>query len=565
MAYSIYDQSIGTSFQPLSFEQLLQPVQIAQQQHNLIDEQLFNLSSESDRVGAYASESSDPISYQIYKNYSDRLKDAANRLADEGVNSSSMRDLLNLRTAYSSSILPIQEAITARSESQKRYNDSLSKDSSLITDINPGSVSLDAYIQDKNAYQYRSISGNDIRKSVSETAKSLSEKLYSSPEWRLTKDGQYFETIIQKGFDPVDIFNALSDNGNPLLKSLVNDALISSGISQWNLENNPTAMSRFLGYVNQGLYSAIGKTDVVTNRNIDYLSPLDKTRLKKLQGELVESQQGIPIREYTDIVVDNKVRERADRLERVLGNLPVNPDGTYDLSQEAISDPQIYHTQFNSSAGAYPFQYQEPESEQLMQEINYLNDKYGDRDDLGATQVERLNAGLRMERAMGATNLQRFSFDLTQDSPVNKLVYKGLLAGGQSIQKVNDDYSQGKKLNDKTKQEVLEDIKKGDVEYWANVRAGNAVIIETPSGDRYSIHPEVFGANVANQYQHFINVAERAVAIGNFELHDAAMREAMALIAVTSNIKQPTQSSSSNKFYSTKAAASPYGGYEDEE
>lgn len=551
MAYSIYDQVNNTSFQPLSFEQLIQPVQMAQQQHDLIDNQIFQLSSEADRIGAYASEQTDPLSYQMYKNYSNQLSDAANRLSTEGVNPSSTRDLLKLRNTYSSTILPIQEAITARQESSKRYADALQKDPTLITNINPGAVSLDAYLTDKNAYQYQNISGEGVRKMVSETAKPLAQRLAQTPEWRLTQDGQYFETIMQRGFSPQDIANALSDNGHPLLKSIIQSAITSSGISQWNLENNPIALNRFLNYANQGLYSAIGKDEVDTRRNIDYLNPLQRLQYAKKLGEIQQTEQGIPIRTYSEINVDNTKRKQLEAIGRNLNIYEENANGelivesplrSSEYTQDGFSFSQAYRQGVGAGSGAN----QQAYNQEINNGVQYLIDKYGNDESFGSTQAERVRRGLQFEKSLTASNLPRYTPELTSNEPINSLVRKSLLAGGQRIHKLDKNYTVGKEVKKGDRENLIEMIGKNDVDYWISPQA-KGIVMADGKDNMYLLPYEAFGFEAGNQIRANLDAAQRQIMIGNLDNANRYLEEATAAISVTANTKLPIQGRSNSK------------------
>lgn len=548
MAYSIYDQTNYTRFQPMSYEQLVSPVMLTQQYHDNLNEQIYKLSSEANAVGNMASEQSDPISYQRYKSYSDQLQQASNALANEGITPNSMRDALKLRSEYTNQIMPIQQAITSRQEAYKRYVDAYQKDPTTVTNLNPATVSLDEYIQNKNAYDFKSLSGEKITKQVQEMAKGFSEKFRNDPNFRKSADGQYFETVLQRGFSPQDIANYISGSDkNPYLAQIIGTALEASGISTWNIDSNPQALSRVIQYANQGLYSAIGKDEFHDRANKDYMNPLDWARYRKLIGEQ-SAISGPTFSAYESIEYDipalKGIKNSKDLFDRIKFDEKGNYVESYSEGLTGVS-PMGLTTQYGRVKA-------NPEMDKQLK-------KYAADKTLGDTPRERIQNGFERDINKSARLAKTYTFNTTDNSNIDNTVATGIRMNQGTIKKVENNNNVSKVLDKKDALKIAAGIQKGEYEYALQAGvlgqksgAEGLDLINKETGERYRVSWSMFPSDIRPQLEAWHNSAitnNQAGTESSYKQVFNDMGSIMNTITQQANTKVPQQSKTSNTYW----------------
>ena len=218
-----------------------------------------------------ANEQTDPYAYKMYKTYARDLESQARQLAREGLTPASRQNMLRMKQRYSSDIIPIEQAYKRRQELIDEQRKLQAQDNTLMFDRSASMMSLDDLIKNPQL-TYQSYSGAALEKQVSDAAKSLSKAIRDNPgNWRSILKNQYFERIMQKGYRPEEIIQAIQNNLNdsPILQSIVEDVVGSSGISKWG---DKDTLNRAYKYARQGLWDAVGETQyqIQSNKAYDY-------------------------------------------------------------------------------------------------------------------------------------------------------------------------------------------------------------------------------------------------------------------------------------------------------
>lgn len=266
-----YSLVIGSKFSPFTYQELLQPALMATQAHQELENQYSELATKANVWEEMANEQTDPYAYKMYKTYASDLESQAGQLAREGLTPASRQNMLKMKQRYSSEIVPIEQAYKKRQELIDEQRKLQAQDNTLMFDRSASMMSLDDLIKNPQL-TYQSYSGATLAKQVGDAAKSLSKEMRDNPrKWRSILGDQYFESIMQKGYRPEEIIQAIQNNPNasPILQSIVEDAVGSSGISKWGDE---TTLNRAYEYARQGLWNAVGETQyqIQSNKAYDY-------------------------------------------------------------------------------------------------------------------------------------------------------------------------------------------------------------------------------------------------------------------------------------------------------
>ena len=313
-----YSLVIGSQFKPFSYSEMLQPVLMATQAHQELENQYGELATKASVWEEMANEQTDPYAYKMYKTYANDLEEQAGQLAREGLNAASRRDMLNMRARYSKEITPIEQAYTARQKQAEEQQKALLQDPTLMLSRRASTTSLDDYIRNPQL-AYESYSGKLITAQAASAASALAKEMQEKPrKWRSILGNSYYETMMQKGFSSQAVLQAIQDNPNaaPQLTRIVEDAINSSGVRNWG---DQATIARAIDYAKQGLWSAVGETQYQT---------LDNWRAKMAEQEAMQKR------------AEQRAAERQKQAQ--LNNLAINPLNIYSSRELSKDEKKKY-------------------------------------------------------------------------------------------------------------------------------------------------------------------------------------------------------------------------------
>ena len=319
-----YSLVIGSQFKPFSYSEMLQPVLMATQAHQELENQYGELATKASVWEEMANEQTDPYAYKMYKTYANDLEEQAGQLAREGLNATSRRDMLNMRARYSKEITPIEQAYTARQKQAEEQQKALLQDPTLMLSRRASTTSLDDYIRNPQL-AYESYSGKLITAQAASAASALAKEMQEKPrKWRSILGNSYYETMMQKGFSSQAVLQAIQDNPKaaPELTRIVNDAVNSSGVRNWGDQNT---IARAINYAKQGLWSAVGETQYQI---------LDNWRAK------MAAQEAMQIRAERRAVA--RQAQQSQQAQQTLNGLAINPLNIYS-SRELSNKEKAYN------------------------------------------------------------------------------------------------------------------------------------------------------------------------------------------------------------------------------
>lgn len=258
-----YALTINSRFKPFSYSELVQPLLQATQEQNALEDAYNELSQKSSIWEGMANEQSDPHTYKLYKSFADNLKMKADELVSRGLNTTSRKELSRMRTRYMSDIHPIEIAYNKREKLAEEQRKLMQQDPDRFFERDVSKMSLDDFLKNPTIDYGRSYSGAQLEQDVSKIASNLKTALLSGNVGELRKLGLPFqyEQLVQYGYSPQQIEQAILNpkDGDPILTSIVDQAINASGIKDWM--SNEEINKRVRPYANKGLYSAIGKTE----------------------------------------------------------------------------------------------------------------------------------------------------------------------------------------------------------------------------------------------------------------------------------------------------------------
>lgn len=406
----------GAKFRPFSYQEMLQPLAAYTQEYNTIQEGMGELGTKADVFDKMANEQTDPLAYAMYKQYSNDLAAQAESLAKQGLTPASRQGLIDMKRRYSSEIIPIEQAYKRRQELIDEQRKLQAQDSTLLFDRPASTLSLDELISNP-ALSPQSYSGALLVKQVGTAAQNLAKEVRENPrKWRTILGNQYYETIMQKGFRPEEIMQAVQNNpeASPILQGIVEDAVGSSGIKNWNDEN---ILNRAYDYARQGLWNAVGETQYQTlsNKAYDYAMQERIAKLKKgkTEGTPSPTWRSVP---KTKVDGDKKTTELNKDLE-FIQQLRANPSMVKEVATRRVGvhDPdRLLGTRGNLQYRSYKDEEYKPHAERLQQIIK----KYGMEDG----NMDKLEQKLQTDIRSSAVRSFVYKPNITQSDLISQVI-----------------------------------------------------------------------------------------------------------------------------------------------
>lgn len=266
--------TIGSKFKPFSYAEMMQPVTMATEAHQQVEEQYANLSTQASQWEEKANEQTDPYAYKMYKTYADDLSNQANVLAKEGLTPVSRKSMFLMRDRYAKEILPINEAWEKRKLEAAKQQDLRDKDSSIIFDRTAAVTSLDEYLKNPNL-SHQALSVNEVYATAAKDFAEAAKKVQKEGAWKTTLGGQYWEKYIRAGYTPQEIGALVAGDSNAPqeLKSLY-DSTINSYLSrgEWDQQGKQSIIDA----VNRAASYGIGSINSTMQANRGYEAPHER-------------------------------------------------------------------------------------------------------------------------------------------------------------------------------------------------------------------------------------------------------------------------------------------------
>lgn len=295
-----YNLVIDSTFQPFSFEEMLQPVMIAQAAHREIEDAYSDLSTKAGEFEILAESErlrngDNSETYKRYSSYARDLRAQVDSLMREGLTSSSRNRMMELKRRYYTDIDPIKKA----SERLKDLSDERRKQEisnpTLRYERGYNEIGIDELLLNPDLTYGKSYSGALIEQQAASAASALAKNMREDPNgWQKILGNQYYQRKIQKGYTPEEVLLAsLGDYNAPKeLQDIMTKAIATSGIESWEgyfdndgniTQRGQSILSDVRSFAGRGLNTAVGGTEYerVSNKAYDYAMQDQRARAAK--------------------------------------------------------------------------------------------------------------------------------------------------------------------------------------------------------------------------------------------------------------------------------------------
>lgn len=338
-----YSLTVNSTFNPYSLQELLPIYQANAQAQYQAEEAFSQLQMKADQWEKLANNAQDADVYSKYKSYSNQLKEVANDVLNNGINTASRRNLMNMRAQYASNIIPIEEAYNKRQQQAQVLWQARLQDPTLIAQ-DPSELGLSYYMQNPT-YTPQSYSGKLLAAQSAQAAQNLAKTLSSYGKGKPID--KYTNTFVQRhGLTRDDVQKYLNGDTtatNKVLGAIYQQVYDSSQIGNWANENQRNQAANF---IKQGMWSAIGQDTVQAMENFEarenykFQQQLALAQAQQQQQNQLSAINEVPI--YTP-----EEQKEADKMKEKYKQYFYTKNGRTYLSQkgrEAYNEGEIHYT-----------------------------------------------------------------------------------------------------------------------------------------------------------------------------------------------------------------------------
>ena len=338
-----YSLTVNSTFNPYSLQELLPIYQANAQAQYQAEEAFSQLQMKADQWEKLANNAQDADVYSKYKSYSNQLKEVANDVLNNGINTASRRNLMNMRAQYASNIIPIEEAYNKRQQQAQVLWQARLQDPTLIAQ-DPSELGLSYYMQNPT-YTPQSYSGKLLAAQSAQAAQNLAKTLSSYGKGEPID--KYTNTFVQRhGLTRDDVQKYLNGDTtatNKVLGAIYQQVYDSSQIGNWANENQRNQAANF---IKQGMWSAIGQDTVQAMENFEarenykFQQQLALAQAQQQQQNQLSAINEVPI--YTP-----EEQKEADKMKEKYKQYFYTKNGRTYLSQkgrEAYNEGEIHYT-----------------------------------------------------------------------------------------------------------------------------------------------------------------------------------------------------------------------------
>lgn len=262
-----YNLVINSQFHPFSYQEMLAPVESATLAQQDLENQYSDISGKSDMLGTLINNPRDADVYNTYKQFSDNLKKSSDDLAQNGLSPVSRQALMNLRTDYTKTIVPIQQAYTARASEAAEQNQG--RNAGIVYEKDAAMAPLSRYLNN-NIIRYKSANSQEGFKRVATIATAIQKDLRNNGIHTGRIDPFTKTLLIHAGYNSNEVSQAISDiqdalngkpnaRGNKVLEGILSNEMKTAGVDTWT---DNSAKMDYYNRVSPALYLSVGGTQV---------------------------------------------------------------------------------------------------------------------------------------------------------------------------------------------------------------------------------------------------------------------------------------------------------------
>lgn len=330
---------LKSAFRPFTYDELVKPVIQYKNEYDKVEADYSTLAAQTEAWKNIADQEKSPQAYAMYQRYAQELDNVVTDFS-KGMTMGNRSQLLNMKRRYASDIQPIATAYQKQQALAEEQRKAMAANPTMRYERYASNMSLDDFINDPAIDYGRSYSGALLTKQVSEAAANFKKQMTDVSNLEKLGLPFQYQRLIRRGYSPDAVFAAMADDAQAgdsqaarALRGIVDQVMDASGVGSW--ADNQT-LRELRGFANQGLYSAIGDSQIETFKddysasvalareraNLDLQVAAAKAKLKGEEGGSGNKHyRTVP---YTSVDASKKTSELNKKIE-MLRELMANP------------------------------------------------------------------------------------------------------------------------------------------------------------------------------------------------------------------------------------------------
>lgn len=221
--------TIGSKFNPLSFDEMAKPLIMYKQEADKLEEEMNKYEEQGDVIGSLINPTSDIEANKLYTTFKNNAISATNDFYNNGLNSNTRKNLLNLKRNYAENMTKIQAAYSAREAERKLQTEMRAKDPTMMFSRNANYESLDSYLTGKQPTSIP-VSGDYLYQLGLRAGASASSRQDISVEAKKALGNTYWQLKTDEGFTDTEALNYMENH--PMFGTIISTIKAGSNIDK---------------------------------------------------------------------------------------------------------------------------------------------------------------------------------------------------------------------------------------------------------------------------------------------------------------------------------------------
>lgn len=221
--------TIGSKFNPLSFDEMAKPLIMYKQEADKLEEEMNKYEEQGDVIGSLINPTSDIEANKLYTTFKNNAISATNDFYNNGLNSNTRKNLLNLKRNYAENMTKIQAAYAAREAERKLQTEMRTKDPTVMFSRNANYESLDSYLTGKQPTSIP-VSGDYLYQQGLRAGAAASSRQDISVEAKKALGNTYWQLKTEQGFTDTEALNYMEKH--PMFGTIISTIKAGSNIDK---------------------------------------------------------------------------------------------------------------------------------------------------------------------------------------------------------------------------------------------------------------------------------------------------------------------------------------------
>lgn len=221
--------TIGSKFNPLSFDEIAKPLIMYKQEADKLEEEMNKYEEQGDAIGSLINPTSDIEANKLYTTFKNNAISATNDFYNNGLNSNTRKNLLNLKRNYAENMTKIQAAYSAREAERKLQTEMRAKDPTIMFSRNANYESLDSYLTGKQPTSIP-VSGDYLYQQGLRAGAAASSRQDISVEAKKELGNTYWRLKTEQGFTDTEALDYMEKH--PMFGTIISTIKAGSNIDK---------------------------------------------------------------------------------------------------------------------------------------------------------------------------------------------------------------------------------------------------------------------------------------------------------------------------------------------